>query len=425
MNSASILSLVSAGKAYTRLARSQYWSPEALQKQADTRLAEVLRAATAIPFYRERLGAGADASQLSSYPILSRREIPALNRSVRDGLRPEVEFFHDDSSGSTGMPVEFLFDATHQAGRYAARMRYLRANGWSPLRRNAWIVAFTSDQNNNPDSFLLRTRLRGRTTFLKIFRPFEEQADALLALDPEFLYTMPSNLDGLLRVFEARRARLSALKGVFSGGEVLEESLRDRARHLLGVDIRDNYGSTEGFIAWQCPTGSYHINVEHVAIEIVDEYGAPATSGQMGKVLVTTLENRLMPLIRYEIGDYAIASSERCSCGRTLPLMGKVIGRGINLFRMPDGRLLSPWPLIGPLKARAMLQQFQVVQETFDHYVVRYVADREVGREAEEQIAASFAKTLATELTVSFEKMESIPRTAGGKFMTALSLIRN
>ena len=424
MNSTSILSLTRAAAAYARLARSQYWPAEALQKQADAKLVELLRAGAKIPFYRERL-VTADPSQLSSWPILTRHEVPALNRSVRDRMPPGVEFFHDDSSGSTGMPAQFLFDTAHQAGRYAARIRYLRANGWSPLRRNAWIVAFTSDRANNPDAFMLRSWLRGRSTFLKIFRPFGEQADALLALDPEFLYTMPSNLDGLLRVFERRRARLRALKCIFSGGEVLEDSIRERARRLLGVDIRDNYGSTEGFIAWQCPAGSYHINVEHMAVEIVDEHRRPVAPGQMGRVLITTLENRLMPLIRYEIGDYAIASSERCSCGRTLPLMGRVIGRSINLFRLPGGRLQSPWPLVGPLKARATLQQFQIVQESFDRYVVRYVSDREIEREAEQQITSSFAKTLATELTVSFEKMDSIPRTAGGKFMTALSMVRD
>ncbi len=70
------------------------------------------------------------------------------------------------------------------------------------------------------------------------------------------------------------------------------------------------------------------------------------------------------------------------------------------------------------------MQQFQMVQETFDHYVVRYVSDREMDREAAQQIVAGFAKTLATELTVAFEKMDSIPRTAGGKFMTALSRVQ-
>ena len=321
------------------------------------------------------------------------------------------------------MPVEFLFDAAHQSGRYAARLRYLRANGWSPMRRNAWIVAFTSRAADNPDSRLVRSRLRLRSTFLRIFQPFEVQVDALVVAKPEFLYTMPSNLDGLLQVFERRGVRLSSLRRIFTGGEVLEDSLRERARDILGVEIRDNYGSTEGFIAWQCPAGSYHINAEHVAVEIVDESGRQVAPGQMGKVLITTLENRLMPLIRYEIGDYAIASNDACGCGRSLPVMGRVMGRGINLFRLPGGRLISPWPLVGPLKARSEIRQFQIVQETHDHYLVRYVSDRELDREAQHEIRAGFGKILEIEVTVSFERMDSIPRTAGGKFMTALSLL--
>ncbi len=103
------------------------------------------------------------------------------------------------------MPVEFLFDLSHQTGRYAARIRYLRANGWSPLRRTAWILAFTSREDDSADSMLVHSRLRLRSTFMRlIFRPFEEQVDALLTAKPEFLYTMPSNLDGLLQVFERR-----------------------------------------------------------------------------------------------------------------------------------------------------------------------------------------------------------------------------
>ena len=69
------------------------------------------------------------------------------------------------------------------------------------------------------------------------------------------------------------------------------------------------------------------MNAEHALIEIVDEQGRPTTPGQMGRVLATTLQNRLMPLVRYDMGDYALALNQRCECGRTLPLIGKVLGR--------------------------------------------------------------------------------------------------
>jgi phenylacetate-CoA ligase len=421
---ATIRNLLPIAPRYLSILRSQYASRASIEVESRRRIEESIRAAVAIPFYHEHFGAAAGSSQLRDYPILRRPEIAKLNRSVRERIGPGARYFHDSSSGSTGMPVEFLFDAAHQSGRYAARIRYLRANRWSPLRRNAWIVAFTSGPDDNADSQLVFSRLRLRSTFLRlIFRPYEEQVDALLAMQPEFLYTMPSNLDGLLQVFERRGVRIGSLRCIFSGGEVLDDSIRERARHLLGVEIRDNYGSTEGFIAWQCPARSYHINAEHVAVEIVDETGSAVAPGQLGRILITTLENRLMPLIRYEIGDYAIASNDLCSCGRTLPLLGKVIGRAINLFRMPDGRLKSPWPLVGPIKSRAEIRQFQIVQETHHHYVLRYVSDRELAPAAQQEICSAFGRILEIDATVSFERTDAIARTAGGKFMTALSRV--
>ena len=118
---------------------------------------------------------------------------------------------------------------------------------------------------------------------------------------------------------------------------MLEDSMRSQTRRILGVEIADNYGTTEAFVGWQCPVGSYHVNSEHVLVEIVDENGRRVSSGQAGRVVITTLENRLMPLIRYDLGDYATILDEPCACGRTLPRIGNILGRAINLFRLPNG----------------------------------------------------------------------------------------
>jgi len=185
--------------------------------------------------------------------------------------------------------------------------------------------------------------------------------------------------------------------------------------------VADNYGSSEAFLAWQCPAGSYHVNAEHVLLEIVDEAGRPAVPGEMGRVLVTTLENRLMPLVRYEIGDYATAEDGPCACGRTLPRIGRVVGRGINLFRMPDGRLRSPWKLVAPLKILPRLRQFQIVQRTVERYAVRYVAETALTGDEEAAIRGAFREILGFAALVDFERMAAIPRAPSGKFMTALS----
>jgi phenylacetate-CoA ligase len=376
-----------------------------------------LAAAATVPFYAPALRGNPAPEDLAMLPVLARSDVGRLEASVRSLHPPDAALQSDRSSGSSGMPVRFLFDRSHQWGRFAGRARYLRANGWSPLARSAWIISLPRDC---PDADLVRNPAIPGARFLSHVTEFDEQLRWLRALDPVHLYTLPSNLDALAGLLDGGE-RLRSLRGVFTGGEVLDDTVRSRAERVLGVRVADNYGSTEAFLAWQCPRGSYHVNAEHVLLEIVGERGAPAEPGEMGRVLVTTLENRLMPLVRYEIGDYATVETAPCPCGRTLPRIGRVVGRGINLFRMPDGRLRSPWKLVGPLKFMPGLRQFQIVQRTVERYVVRYAADAPLSADAVTAIVAQFREILGFAALVELERVHEVPRAPSGKFMTILS----
>jgi len=128
-----------------------------------------------------------------------------------------------------------------------------------------------------------------------------------------------------------------------------------------------------------------------------------------------------MPLVRYEIGDYAIAREGNCSCGRTLPLIGRVAGRAINLFRSVDGSLFSPWALTGPLRTCSEIDQFQVVQKAIDLVVIRYMAGRPINSETAAHIGSQLRNYLGGSASIAFERVSHIARTPNGKFMLALS----
>ncbi len=410
--------LLGAAPAYVRLHFSQYWGQERLRAHVAAHLGETLEAAARIPFYRERFGDKPKARALSELPALPRAEVGELEGSVRR-LHPDgVPFLSSRTSGSTGMPVPFLFDLSHQRGRFAARARYLRENGWDPLRRGAWIIHVRPE---SPDDELVHKPHLLGSHFFSHVTDFEAQAAWLERLNPRYLYTYPANLQGLLPLFEPGSRRLPALRKVFTGSEVLDDAVRERVQAVLGVSIADNYGSTEAFLAWECPAGSYHVNAEHVVVELVDEAGHPVPPGAVGRVLVTTLENRLMPLVRYEIGDYAVAAEGPCRCGRGLPRIGRIIGRSINLFVDARGKLLVPWNLLHVLKLQPVLQQYQIVQRTADRFLVRYVACRELNAEERLAVQVGFEEILGGRLALQFERLARIPRAPSGKFMPAIS----
>ncbi len=413
----SVLSqLIAAAPRYTQLLRSQYQSPADLAGYLKKRLDETLRIAATIPFYAQRLVSSHRTHHLEGWPVLKRSEIGALNASVRK-LRPETPFAVGRSSGTTGAPAEFLFDPAHQRGRFAARARYLRAHGWSPLMRSAWTIAMPDDVG---EGHFVRSRLFPGASFLKNYANFSDYVGWLRRIDPVFICTLPSDLEGLVRVFEREGERLPSLRKILCGSEVLDDALREQTRRVLGVEIAEYYGSTEAFLAWQCPAGSYHINAEHVLLEIVDDNGRSVQAGELGRVLMTTLENHLMPLVRYEIGDSAIAASSPCRCGRTLPTMGRVEGRTISLFHLREGRIVSPWRLLHALGDCQELAQYQLVQKGLDRFHVRYVAEHPLSAEAVASLHAAFRHMLSCDVTISFEPVRQIARTRSGKVLSAI-----
>jgi phenylacetate-CoA ligase len=403
-----------AAPRYAFLLRSQYWKADQRREYTERRLVRTLEAAAKIPFYAERFGGPQRPEDFARLPILERSDVAALNASVRSIFPPDHRFLWGASSGVTGIEAEFLFDRERVRGRYAARIRYLRAHGWNPLRRTVFHQV-----NHPPDSDWVRHRIL--PGFMAVSTDLARQFKRIVEIDPWYIYMFPSNLEGMLQFLEETNLKLPSLRLVFTVAETVDDRLRDRARRTLGVEIADNYGATEGFIAWQCPQGSYHINAEHVLVELVDDGGHHVAPGEMGRVLITTLENYLMPLVRYDLGDYAIAAAGTCRCGRTLPLLGRIVGRKRVMFRRADGRSYFPYVLLDALRRTVAMKQFQLVQVAAEAFRVRYVADAVLDNTTQSRIRNEFQSILDTPVTIEFDRITEFARTRSGKFLQAIS----
>jgi phenylacetate-coenzyme A ligase PaaK-like adenylate-forming protein len=202
---------------YPLMLRSQYWSAATLSSFVQRHIAATLEAALRLPFYRARFGPlDTRRCELKDLPMLPRREVPELAASVRASYPDAPLLSTGVTSGSTGNPVAFFFDAAHQASRFAARARYLRENGWNPFQRSLWIVSISME---TPDlAFTQHQKIFG-IRFLGHLLDMQHLADELRKTDPVFLYAYPVNLDGLARIFEARGDHLRRLRKIFSGSE--------------------------------------------------------------------------------------------------------------------------------------------------------------------------------------------------------------
>ncbi len=380
------------------------------------------------PHFRARLqAAGLGADDLASpvalarLPLLSRRDLQRSTDLFCSGVpQAHLPTYDTRTSGSTGEPVVVRRTAYSQLDWMATTMREhlwhdrdflasfcaIRANISKLIRLENWGA---------PAALLHKT---GPALGIPIATDIETQIALLLDFKPQTLLVYPSNLAALTEHCAAHELILPGLRKILTIGETLSPDIRTRAEITFGANVSDMYSSQEaGNIALQCAqSGLYHVMAENLIVEILDERGIPAGSGNAGRVVLTDLNNFATPLIRYDIGDYA-ETGPPCSCGRGLPTLKRILGRERNLILMPDGT--RHWPLVGFHKFReiAPILQYQVIQQDREHIELRLVVERDLTAEEQTNLTVHVQTSLGYPFALTLSYFDgSIPSGANGKF---------
>jgi len=179
---------------------------------------------------------------------------------------------------------------------------------------------------------------------------------AVLSLKPNILRIL---LDGL---GPAARRLNADLIAIVSGGAELSPALRTAAQKQIGVPVVDAYGMSEvGAIASSCTHGKgLHINEGAIICEVLREENAIAWTG-VGELVVSAVNNRAMPILRYRTGDFAQVTDRPCRCGRPGRRLMRLMGRQAPSFKMASGGYFAPTNL-NPLFDAFGLRELQVTQ---------------------------------------------------------------
>jgi phenylacetate-CoA ligase len=219
---------------------------------------------------------------------------------------------------------------------------------------------------------------------------------------------------------------LSRLREVRTISGTVSASLRQECQSFLGVPLTDLYSAQEvGIIGIQCPdSGLLHLQSENLLVEVLDAQGQPCNEGETGQVVVTDLHNFAMPLIRYELRDWAEVGPA-CPCGRGLPTLCVVKGRNRNMAFSPDGK--PYWPVLGLNRFRQIipnLRQYQLVQTKFDAITVRLVCDRSPTGEQLQSLHNTLTEALGYTYRLEWQMHSTeLPLSASGKFEEFMSLL--
>jgi phenylacetate-CoA ligase len=407
--------------------RSQWESAERLASRQLNQLDLLLKHANAtVPHYRSRWAGNFDPQEPLTIerffvlPLLKRRELQERFDALKSVASPAAHgTTHETrSSGSTGTPVSVV---KTQLAQLFWRAFALRDHIWHEHDLGAKLAAI---RHGIPEGEFSGwgpvtdgLAATGPAAALGVQGDTESQLQWLVRQQPDYLMTYPSIARELAKLSIERGTRLPGLRQVRTFGELLGPEVRELCREAWAVPVVDVYSADEvGYIALQCPHHEhYHVQSEGVLVEILDDSGRPCAPGEIGRVVVTALHNFAMPLIRYELGDYAEAGPP-CPCGRGLPVLRRILGRVRNMIVTAEGKRY--WPTFGVrgLSERIPLRQAQFVQKEFDSIEARLVTGARLTPEQENTVRSTVLARLPAGFRLTLSYRDSIARSAAGKF---------
>ncbi len=200
-----------------------------------------------------------------------------------------------------------------------------------------------------------------------------------------------------------------SLIGVYSTAEVLDDSQRELMRRAFGCKVFNQYGSREvPNMACECRHGNMHVFTDMVYLESRPMDGED-------RLLVTSLTNRLMPFIRYDIGDSGRLLDGECACGSPFPLMAMGMCRRNDLILARGGRRIHPSYFNRLLYGFTQIRQYQWVQRGPDRIDLNLVAPQRLSEAVVADLAAHIRAEVDPDMALQVNYLEDIPRTVSGK----------
>lgn len=388
-------------------------------------------AADHIPYYRRTWSdeekAAARAGRLSELPLLSKDPIRSDPQDfARDDVRPLLRY-RFLTSGSTGTPISTLWTA--REARDARALREARSANWAGTSFSEGRATFSGrivvPDANSSGPFHRYNRVENQIYF-SAFHLSRENADqyveALWRHGTQWLTGYAMSYYLLARHILDRNLSVPALKAVVTTSEKLTPGMRSVMERAYGCRVFEEYGTVENAVfASECAHQRLHLSPDAGVVEILRPDGGACDPGEAGEVVATGFVRQYQPFIRYRVGDLASWDPQPCACGRSMPILKEVVGRIEDVVVGPDGRQMVRFH--GIFIGQDNVVEGQIIQEALDRIRVKVVPAAAFGPTDAADIERRVRQRLG-EVAVIVEAVESIPRSANGKFKAVVSLMK-
>ena len=354
---------------------SSYWQEEIetmsrsnLRELQAERLRKTITQAVNSPFYKKVF----EEKGISAGSIRSLDDLSSLPFTTKDDLRSAYPFGFaaiplqkcvrvHSSSGTTGNPTVVLHsqkDLDMWSNQVARCMYMVGLRDTDVFQNTSGYGMFTGGLG-----FQYGAEKLGALTVPAAAGNSKRQIKFIQDFGTTVLHIIPSYATRLAEVFQDMNIDPrtdTELRALCIGAEPHSEEQRRRIEQLLGVKAYNCFGMSEmngPGVAFECPEqNGLHIWEDYVIAEIIDpQTMLPVPDGEIGELVLTTLQREAMPLIRYRTHDLTRFLPGECPCGRTHRRIDRFKGRsddmiilkGVNIFPIQIEKILMGFSELG------------------------------------------------------------------------------
>lgn len=316
-------------KWFAFLKQSEIWSREQLEAYQLAQLKELVSFAKEnAPYYREKF-AEIDVDSFTSIqdieqlPMLSKKEVLEHSNEIHTHYNFK-KTFTATTSGSSGDPLVYKREESADSFNRASIFRGYSWHQVEPWERNGYFWGFDF-------SLVQRIKVQLLDSLQNRFRVFDYKEQSFKKFvnklqQATYIHGYSSMIYQSAKLInEQQLPKPKKLKMVKGTSEKIYDSYKAEIKEAFGVPIISEYGAAEtGIIAFECTEGKMHVNMEGVIVEEIAQ-----------QIVVTNLQMKAFPIIRYQLGDYIkLAPKEvTCSCGKAHYILEEVTGRiGKNVY---------------------------------------------------------------------------------------------
>jgi phenylacetate-CoA ligase len=399
-------------------------SLELVNEPADfARLAERLPRWREVPLYREALRAGGFAG----LPVIGKNELrknfprnflpPGQNL---DTLLEQQLVEREYSSGTSEDRTAVLFGRGWWDEQEGRLLRLNRVVGGvlkkQPAARRVAIVppvcnglVCFSNWNSRSERTAGRTLFvnQSRIPFLLTEAELARMAAETAGWEPQFLDADPVQGAWFALYCEREGIGFPSLKFILCSYEFVSVVHRRILERVFGVPVFNLYGSTEtGHLLMENERGDMKPCPEAVYYEVL----APDERG-IGEMVVSTLTNDIMPLLRYRLGDL-VAARDGAGGGRYV-----VHGRSRDVLHRGDGRRVTTWEVDQCFAGVPGIAHYQLRQTDGGHLDLQWIADGSGPEPVTlNGVRSRLEGLLQPAAPIRVERVEKLPPTPSGKF---------